>query len=67
VTPAALVRTAVALSISQYLPQLPASGSLAPRLAQGRFRGRERSDLEGAQYRVPVLATQPLNLGHAGA
>jgi len=67
VTPAELVRTAVVLGLSQYLPQLPALRSVAPRLVRGSFRGGERGDLEGAQDRVPVLAAQPLNLGHAGA
>ena len=55
------------LSISQYLPQFPAPGSLPPRLVRGSFRGRERGDLEGAQYCPPVLATQSPNLGNAGA
>ena len=66
-TPAARMRIAVMLSISQCLPQFPAPGTLAPRLVRGSFRGRERGDLEGAQYRLPVLATQPPDLGNAGA
>jgi hypothetical protein len=67
VTPAARMRVTVMLGISQYLPQFPAPRTLAPRLARGSFRGRERGDLEGAQYRLPVLAAQSPNLGNAGA
>jgi hypothetical protein len=66
VSPAALLRIAVMLSISQYLPQFPAPGSVTTRHAQGSFRGRERGDLESAQYRLPVLAAQPPNLGNVG-
>ena len=59
--PAALLRIAVALSIGQYLPQFPAPGR-ATRLVQASLPGRERGDLERAQYRLPVLAAQPPNL-----
>lgn len=31
------------------------------------FPDRERGDLEGAQYRLPVLAAQPPDLGDVGA
>jgi len=55
------------LSGSKYLPQFRAPGGLAPRLVQRCVRGRERGDLEGAQYRLPVLATQSSDLGNAGA
>jgi hypothetical protein len=65
--PPAFLPIGVPLSISQYLPQFPAPGSAAARRAQGGFRGRERGDLESAQYRLPVLAAQPLDLGNAGA
>jgi hypothetical protein len=51
---------------SQYLPQFPAPGSVTARV-RGSFRGRERGDLESAQYRLPVLAAQPPDLGDAGA
>jgi hypothetical protein len=67
VSPAALLPIAVPLSISQYLPQFPAPGSVTTRRVQGSFRGRERGDLESAQYRLPVLAAQPPDLGNAGA
>ena len=67
VPPNALVRTAVPLSISQYQPQFHAPGSLATERVQGSFRGRERGDLESAQYRVAVLAAQPPGLGDVGA
>jgi hypothetical protein len=65
--PPALLPVGVTLSISQYLPQFPAPASAATRRARGSFRGRERGDLESAQYRLPVLAAQPLDLGNAGA
>jgi hypothetical protein len=65
--PPPLLPVGVPLSISQYLPQFPAPGSVTARRAQGGFRGRERGDLESAQYRLPVLAAQPLDLGNAGA
>ena len=64
--PTALLRIAVMPSISQYLPQFPASGSTTRRV-QGSFGGRERGDLESAQYRLPVLAAQPPDLDHGGA
>jgi hypothetical protein len=67
VSPAALLPTAVTLSISQYLPQFPAPGSVTTRRVQVSFGGRERGDLESAQYRLPVLAAQPPDLGNAGA
>ena len=67
VTAAAPVLIAVMLSGSHYLPDFPASRRLAPRLVVGALRRRERGDLEGAQYRLPVLVTQPSNLGNAGA
>ena len=66
VSPTALLRIAVRPDISQYLPQFPAPGSTAGRV-QGSFGGRERGDLEGAQYRLPVLAAQPPHLGRCGA
>ena len=71
VSPGALLRSAVLLSIGQYLPQVTAAGSitagLVPTGFPGReFPGRERGDLESAQYRLPVLAEQPPNLGHVG-
>jgi len=40
---------------------------VTPRRVKGSFRGRERGDLESAQYRLPVLAAQPPDLGNAGA
>ena len=64
---AALLPVAVPLSFSQYLPQFPAPGSATTWRVQGSFRGRERGDLESAQYRLPVLAAQPPDLGNAGA
>lgn len=67
VPPAALLPVAVTLSISQYLPQFPAPGSVATRRVRGSFRGRERGDLESSQYRLPVLAAQPPDLGAAAA
>jgi hypothetical protein len=67
VSATALLRIAVTLSISQYLPQLTAPGSITTGRVQGGFRGREQGDLESAQYRLPVLAAEPPNLGNAGA
>lgn len=61
-----LVRIAVRLGVSQYLPQFPAPGSAA-RCVQGRLGGGERGNLDGAQYRLPVLAAQPPNLGDVSA
>ncbi|HEY5399492.1 MAG TPA: hypothetical protein VIL16_29325 [Trebonia sp.] len=55
------------LSISQYPPQLPATGSLDTRQSLASFGGGERGDLEGAQYGLLVLATQPPNLGNRSA
>jgi hypothetical protein len=66
-SPAAVLRIAVMLSFSQYLPQFPAPGSITTWRAQGSFPGRERGDLESAQYRLPVLPAQPPNLGDVGA
>jgi hypothetical protein len=67
VTPNALMRTGVALSgSSKYLPEFPAPGSLITQPVRARFRS-ERGDLESAQYRLPVLAAQPSNLGGVGA
>jgi hypothetical protein len=66
VTPNALMRTAVALSSSEYLPEFPAPGSLITQPVRARFRS-ERGDLESAQYRLPVLAAQPPDLGDVGA
>jgi hypothetical protein len=66
VTPNVLMRTAVALSSSAYLPEFPAPGSLITQPVRARFRS-ERGDLESAQYRLPVLAAQPSNLGDVGA
>jgi hypothetical protein len=66
VTRNALTRTAVALSISAYLPEFPAPGSLITQPVWARFRS-ERGDLESAQYRLPVLAAQPSNLGGVDA
>jgi hypothetical protein len=65
VTPNALMRTAVELS-SEYLPEFPAPGSPITQPVRVRFRS-ERGDLESAQYRLPVLAAQPSNLGDIGA
>jgi hypothetical protein len=65
VTRNALMRTAVVLS-SAYLPEFPAPGSLITQPVRARFRS-ERGDLESAQYRLPVLAAQPSNLGGVGA
>jgi hypothetical protein len=67
VSPTALPGIAVMLRISQYLPQFPAPASITPRRVQGCFPGRERGDLKSAQYRLPVLAAQPPNLGNVGA
>ena len=50
---------ATALSVREYLPQLPAPGSLAAKRVRVGFRGRERGYLESAQYRLAVLASQP--------
>jgi hypothetical protein len=66
VTPNALIRIAVALSSSEYLPEFPAPGSLITQPVRARFRS-ERGDLESAQYRLPVLVAQPSNLGDVGA
>jgi hypothetical protein len=66
VTSNALRRTAVALSSSEYLPEFPAPGSLITQPVRARFRG-ERGDLEGAQYRLPVLAAQPSDVGDVAA
>jgi hypothetical protein len=67
VPPAAFLQVAVALAISQYPPQFPAPGSVSAWRVQGTFPGRERGDLESAQYRLPVLAAQPPDLGNVGA
>jgi hypothetical protein len=61
------MRIAVLLTSSHHLPQFAAPRSLVPRLVRGSFRGRERGDLEGAQYRLPVLAAHSPNLGNSGA
>jgi hypothetical protein len=66
VTLNALMRTDVALSSGKYLPEFPAPGSLITQPVRARFRS-ERGDLESAQYRLPVLAAQPSNLGDVGA
>jgi hypothetical protein len=63
----ACLRIAVMPTISQYLAQFPAPGSIAAWRVQASFPGRERGDLEGAQYRLPVLTAQPPNLGSVGA
>ncbi len=67
VPPDALVRTAVVLSVSQHLPQFPAPGCLVTKRVDRGFRGRERGDLESAQYRLPVISAQPPSLGGVGA
>lgn len=64
--PAALPRIAVMPSVSQYLSQFPAPGSITTWRVHPSFPGRERGDLESAQYRLPVLAAQPPNLGNVG-
>jgi hypothetical protein len=61
------MRIPVPLSSRHYLPQFRTPRGRAALLVLGSFRDRERGDLEGAQYRCPVLATQPSNLGNAGA
>jgi hypothetical protein len=66
VTPNALMRAAVALSSSEYLPESPAPGSLITQPVRARFRS-ECGDLESAQYRLPVLTAQPSDLGDVGA
>ncbi|HEX6519167.1 MAG TPA: hypothetical protein VF070_04020 [Streptosporangiaceae bacterium] len=66
VTPNALMRGGASLSSSEYLPQFPAPGSLITQPVRAHFRS-ERGDLESAQYRLPVLATQPSDLGDVGA
>jgi hypothetical protein len=48
VSPTAPLPIAIVLSISQYLPQFPAPGSITAWRVQGSFRGRERRDLESA-------------------
>jgi hypothetical protein len=67
VPPNTLVHTAVTLSISQYLPQFRAPGSLATQPVNGGFGGRERGDFESAEYRLAVLVAQPPGLGDVGA
>jgi hypothetical protein len=67
VTPTVLVRIAVRASISQQVPQFRAPGNPAAKPVQGHVRIRERRQLEGAEYRLPVLATQSPNLGNGGS
>jgi hypothetical protein len=67
VPPNALMRIATTPSIGKYLPQLPAPEGLAPQRVHVGFRGRERGDLESAQYRLAVLAPQPPGASDVGA
>ena len=54
------------MSVSQEVPQFPAPGSRAAKHVERQIRIRERGDLEGAQYRLPVLTTQSPDLGNHG-
>ena len=63
----AVGRIAVAVSVGQQLPQVPASEIIPAWLVTAVFHDRERGDLEGAQYRLPVLAPQPPDLGYVAA
>jgi hypothetical protein len=67
VPPGNLVHAAVTASVREYLPQLPAPGGLTARPVLVGFRGRERGDLESAQYRLAVLTAQPPGDGGVGA
>jgi len=66
VTPAVRLGIAVTVSVSQEVPQFPAPGSRAAKHVERQIRIRERGDLEGAQYRLPVLTTQSPDLGNHG-
>jgi hypothetical protein len=66
VPPAVLLLIAVTVSVSQQVPQFPAPGGPAAKQVQRQVRIGERGDLKGAQYRLPVLATQSANLGDGG-
>jgi hypothetical protein len=65
--PNTLAHTAVTLSISHELQDVPAPGSLATQRVRGSFSGRERGDLERPQYRFTVLTAQPTGFRGVGA